>query len=161
MVYVKRKPIIYHPLPSLADVLQPIQPTLPNETASTSSPAPIDNNTRGTPADNGPVEPVPVPPDGKNEDEQMEKLLTVFRGEFAGAQGNVGAGKGKKAGTRVLSHLPPVNAVGSPVNGTKANGNAAHDGTPEGNEGGQVSWRIWDRECYIIPATGEIFTDYE
>lgn len=31
---------------------------------------------------------------------------------------------------------------------------------PEGSAGGE-EWRIWDRECFYVEETGEIFTDYE
>ncbi len=54
--------------------------------------------------------------------------------------------KGKKAGTTVVTGQISVNG------GVKA----------EGENGVEnVAWKIWDRECWYIPETGEIFTDYE
>ncbi|ORX38861.1 hypothetical protein BD324DRAFT_648971 [Kockovaella imperatae] len=158
MVFVKRKPVIYYPLPSLAEVLQPVQPAQTNDSASASSPAPYDKADK---SNEQVAELAPLPPDGKNEEEQMDKLLTVFRGDFPGASGNVGPGKGKRAGVRVLNHhLNNGAAASSPANGSKVN-ESAQDGEAETGDAGPITWRIWDRESFFIPATGEIFTDYE
>lgn len=192
MVLLKRKPIVYTPLPSLATILQPL-------TAETALPASSPPN-GATPGEDGLN--VPVPPDAETDEEQMEMLTAVFKGEFEGASGHVGQGKGKKAGTRLInptSGLPNGTApkmngstgvisgqelqgiVQSAVNGIKGEDEPANlNGTeekPAGEEGdvnmdghgqqgeeaavAQVKWRIWDRECWYIPETGEIFTDYE
>ena len=166
MVLLKRKAIHFTPLPSLSTVLQPLVPNPADSGASTSSPAPIPspaNDHHPTP-DPGPT---PIPPDATHDDGQLDKLLSVFRGEFAGASGNVGPGKGKKAGTRVLNQppQPPPNGVKQQPNGSAvaAAANATLDSAATAQENGEqpVAWRIWDRECFYIPETGEIFTDYE
>ena len=91
----------------------------------------------------------------------MAKLSSVFRGEFAGAQGHVGPGKGRKAGTRVIA---TVHGATSATNRVRANGTAgsgAHEGEEPESAEEQVLYRIWDRDSYFIPETGEVFTDYE
>ena len=153
MVLVKRKPIVYHSLPSLADVLQPIQQVSTND-ASTSSPHPsehrADHKTEKTENESYGVA---VPPDSKDDETQFQQLSSVFQGGFAGARGMVGPGKGKKAGTRVLQTTA--------IDGIKPNGTSTHDGEPEHTAEEPVSWRIWDRETFYIPETGEMFIDYE
>jgi hypothetical protein len=174
MVLIKKKPILYTPLPSLVTVLQPL-------TADTahppSSPGTIDQRREEALG-------VPVPPDASTDDEQMEILQSIFKGQYEGASGHVGQGKGKKAGTRLIAHKG-ANGVANGdkevisgsalngiveevVNGDKPAEEASHadaDGDVEMNgTGGKsvpVSWRIWDRECWYIPETGEVFTDYE
>ena len=158
MVFVKRKPIIFYPLPSLTDVLQPIQPHI-TDPASMSSPQPSSSDHKSA---DPTTEAAPIPPDGKDDEEQMAILTRVFRGEYAGAQGHVGPGKGKKAGTRVIATAHGV--ANTTANRGRANGTAgsgAHEG--EEHEAGeeQVLYRIWDRDSYFIPETGEVFTDYE
>jgi len=217
MVLLKRKPVLYTPLPSLTTILQPLSAS--SGEASTSSPS-----AAAAPA----PEEAPVPADAEDDEEQLEKLRSVFRGEFEGAQGMVGAGKGKKAGTRLLNNTAASTSAynSNPVNGT-TDTNGSHLGpvgglaevengendpaqialmahmahmaqlqqqqtvpsetapqedssastlaaltalgamlpppvpTPAPAPAPQVHWRIWDRECYYVPETGEIFTDYE
>lgn len=31
----------------------------------------------------------------------------------------------------------------------------------KGRKGEGEEWRVWDRECFYVKETGEIFTDYE
>lgn len=211
MVLLKRKPIIYAPLPSLATILQPLTAETAPSSSAISPPAP------GTLPAGEEGYNVPVPPDAETDEEQMEMLTSVFRGEFEGASGHVGQGKGKKAGTRLINQPPPPSApLSNGVNG-KANGagvgmggiagvisgqelqgiaQGVVNGHSNGNGAGEaenlaslqgagengdvemngqaegdviaaaaavapINWRIWDRECWFIPETGEIFTDYE
>ncbi len=82
-----------------------------------------------------------MPPDAQTEEEQLDRLLGVFSGTMG-----LSTTKGKKAGTTVVTGQISVNG------GVKA----------EGENGVEnVAWKIWDRECWYIPETGEIFTDYE
>ena len=218
MVLLKKKPVLYTPLPSLSTILQPLSALNGEPSASSPSTA-----TAATTA-----EEAPVPADAEDDEEQLERLRSVFRGEFEGAQGMVGAGKGKKAGTRLLNNNPSTSTY------TQTNGTLETNGIPLGPVGGlaesengesdpaqialmahmahmaqlqqqqittqeplpqraeedssastlaaltalgamlpppvpaqapapapPVHWRIWDRECYYVPETGEIFTDYE
>lgn len=145
MVFIKKKPVLLTPLPSLATILEPIPPAL-----AASSPA-------GPSSANGISEPAALPADGNNDEEQMDKLISAFKGDFPGVMGTA-AVKLKKGKRESL-------AAGS--NGAKANG---HDGDGAGVAGPSsngvsnpepISWKSWDRECFYIPETGEIFTDYE
>ena len=201
MVFLKKKPVVYTPLPSLTTILQPLSATVGDP-----SDAPIN-----------PADEPPIPADADDDATQLEILRSVFRGEFEGAQGNVGPGKGKKAGTRLLSSHSEPNGVAGPSGTSGPSGTNGVDmshivgywsakqfgGSPGpalDNEGtlaalvavgavsaehvgstapdaaaGSVSnpapvevaspapvhWRIWDRECYYLPETGEVFTDYE
>ena len=197
MVFLKKKPVVYTPLPSLTTVLQPLSATVGDP-----SDAPID-----------PADEPPIPADAEDDAKQLETLRSVFRGEFEGAQGNVGPGKGKKAGTRLLSSVSEPNGVAGPSGTSGVNGangvDASHivgygsakqfgespapgldnegtlaalvavgavkaedvGSTAPGSASGQapvevappapVHWRIWDRECYYLPETGEVFIDYE
>lgn len=90
-----------------------------------------------------------MPPDGKDDAEQLEKLLAVFRGEFTNGQTTV---VGKKSKGKAV--VPNSNMV---------NGESPQDGEPSATvqEDPAVAWRIHDRDCWYIPETGEIFTDYE
>lgn len=65
----------------------------------------------------------------------------------------------------VSSEVPVASTA---AKGKKANGvSAASNGQANGEAAGQVpgsgdeQWRVWDRECFYIHETGEIFTDYE
>jgi len=217
MVLLKRKPVLYTPLPSLSTILQPLSAL----NGETSAPSPSTTAAQAT-------DEAPVPADAEDDEEQLEKLRSVFRGEFEGAQGMVGAGKGKKAGTRLLSsttaysshqtngtidtngaHLGPVGGLPESENGDsdpaqialmahmahmaqfQQQQNVPQEPAPQTEEDSSAStlaaltalgamlpppvpaqapapapappvhWRIWDRECYYVPETGEIFTDYE
>jgi hypothetical protein len=220
MVLLKRKPVLYTPLPSLSTILQPLSALNGEPTASSPSTAAAATTT----------DEVPIPADAEDDEEQLERLRSVFLGEFEGAQGMVGAGKGRKAGTRLLNNIPPTSNLPQ-TNGTSEQPNGVHlgpvGGLTEGENGESdpaqialmahmahmaqlqqhqpvateesvpqqgeedssastlaaltalgamlpppvpaqapappppVHWRIWDRECYYVPETGEIFTDYE
>lgn len=165
MVLLKKKPIIYTPLPSLSTVLQPLSENPQDVHLPTGDS--VDQ------LESGP----PVPLDADNDEEQMELLQKVFRGEFEGAQGNVGPGKGKKAGTKLLNPLPlSANAINGALEAVAQQSNGVNgvngpiETLAEGMQNGEqhvngvekpVHWRIWDRECFYLPETGEIFTDYE
>lgn len=84
-----------------------------------------------------------MPPDGKDDDEQLERLLGVFSGSMG-----LSTAKGKRPGTTVLTGQISLN-------GDKPEGSNGVNGVEN------VAWKIWDRECWYIPETGEIFTDYE
>ncbi|WWC67890.1 uncharacterized protein I206_101808 [Kwoniella pini CBS 10737] len=138
MPLLKRKPVIYHPLPSLSAVLQPLPSTSLTSDPSSSS---------------GQVE-TPLPNDGKDEEEQLDKLLSVFRGEMNGVtKDNIGpSGKGKKS--QKLTNGKHANEGDISINGDQSNGNG------NGLENKPL-WKSSDKECWYLPETGEIFTDYE
>nr|XP_019047247.1 hypothetical protein I302_03855 [Kwoniella bestiolae CBS 10118]OCF26177.1 hypothetical protein I302_03855 [Kwoniella bestiolae CBS 10118] len=129
MPLLKRKPVIPTPLPQLSSVLTPI----PQQSTDPSA-----------------VKEVALPLDGKDDEEQLEILLSVFRGEMNGVQPSVSTstngnssstGKGKKGRASL------------------ANGNGHGNG--EEVNGIKPFWKSSDKECWYLPETGEIFTDYE
>ena len=141
MPQIKRKPVPLQPLPSLSTILQPL-------------PTSIDAIVR--PLSNAVDEPIPIlapeeppkappqsriPPDADNDEEQLERLLGVFSGNMG-----LSSTKGKRPGTTVVTGQLILDG---------------HAEDSEKNEVENVAWRIWDRECFYIPETGEIFTDYE
>ncbi|WVF69958.1 hypothetical protein IAT40_004743 [Kwoniella sp. CBS 6097] len=144
MPLLKRKPVLPTPLPAISSILQPI-PSAQASTAESST------------SSSAKVEPS-LPAEGKDDDEQLDKLLSVFRGEVAGvssSHGPVPGAKGKKASAKALA------------NGIKANGHGdAEKVNGHGGENGHqttttVNWKLQDKECWYMPETGEIFTDYE
>ncbi|RXK37512.1 hypothetical protein M231_05233 [Tremella mesenterica] len=156
MPLIKRKPVLLHPLPSLSSVLQPlptnghVDPSVPpGPSPAPSSPPKGKVKKESTPAetDEAPPATSAMPPDGKDDDEQLSKLLSVFRGEFADGATTA---KGRRPGTMILT--------GQVFADDKTNGVKEEDAvsaTPAG------SWKIHDRDCWYIEETGEIFTDYE
>lgn len=140
MPLLKRKPVHLTPLPSLSAVLQPIPAS-----SSTSDPSQTQAPAQLTHEQLQQF----MPPDGKDDAEQLEKLLAVFRGEFTNGQTTV---VGKKSKGKAV--VPNSNMV---------NGESPQDGEPSAivQEDPAVAWRIHDRDCWYIPETGEIFTDYE
>ncbi|OWZ33000.1 hypothetical protein J007_05493 [Cryptococcus neoformans] len=140
MPLLKRKPVHLTPLPSLSAVLQPI-PTSSSISDPLQTQAP-------TPLTHEQLQQF-IPPDGKDDAEQLEKLLAVFRGEFTNGQTTV---VGKKSKGKAVA---PSSSI--------VNGESPQDGEPSATvqEEPAVAWRIHDRDCWYIPETGEIFTDYE
>jgi len=89
-----------------------------------------------------------MPPDASTDEEQLERLLGVF----TGGNGLI-TSKGKKPGQTLVTGQINVNG-----NGLKAEG----EGEGEGQNGLEnIAWRVYNRDCWFIPETGEIFTDYE
>lgn len=140
MPLLKRKPVHLTPLPSLSAVLQPIP-------ASSSTSDPLQTQAP-TPLTHEQLQQF-IPPDGKDDAEQLEKLLAVFRGEFTNGHTTV---VGKKSKGKAVA-----------PSSTMVNGESPQDGEPSATvqEEPAVAWRIHDRDCWYIPETGEIFTDYE
>ncbi|WVQ83398.1 hypothetical protein IAT38_005539 [Cryptococcus sp. DSM 104549] len=87
MPLLKRKPVLLTPLPSLSAVLQPIPNIVP--------PPNVDPLLNPHHYPNLSPEELQafVPPDSKNDDEQLAKLLSVFNGEFAKDQAMAITGK--------------------------------------------------------------------
>ncbi|WWC59314.1 uncharacterized protein I303_101865 [Kwoniella dejecticola CBS 10117] len=139
MPLLKRKPVIPNPLPSLSAVLQPLPSTSANAGDPSSS-------------SSGPSE-TPLPNDGKDDEEQLDKLLSVFRGEMHGVSKDNNAsstgGKGKKAQSKLTNGKHP-NEGDVSINGDQPNGIE-----------NKAIWKSTDKECWYLPETGEIFTDYE
>ena len=73
--------------------------------------------------------------------------------------------RGKRPGTTIMTGQINVNgekprAIGeNGVNGMKEENGEQKENGENGVE--HVAWKIWDRECWFIPETGELFTDYE
>jgi hypothetical protein len=152
MVLLKRKPVLHTPLPSLSTVLQPVPsaPLVPTDSPSTEAPkSKSKHKPEPTEANEDASAPTWIPPDGKDDEEQLDKLLFVFREDTTnGAAAPVV--KGRKSGVTKMVGPADLNGLIEKPNG-------------EVDEQGQVgtTWRVWDRECFYIPETGEIFTDYE
>ncbi len=149
MPLIKRKPVHLHPLPSLSTVLQPL-PTAPQHLPSVQpltepSAPPSSSSSLPTPAldTQDQLAPPPqswMPPDGKDDEEQLDRLLGVFSGGMG-----LTTTKGKRPGqTLVTGQISLVDPKAEGENGVE-----------------NIAWRITDRECWYIPETGEIFTDYE
>ncbi|WRT64827.1 uncharacterized protein IL334_001763 [Kwoniella shivajii] len=155
MVLLKRKPVVPIPLPSLSTVLQPI----PSTSGPSSSVPTIDDLANL------------APHDGKDDEEQLDKLLAVFRSdrdeqiEGSGSGSGSGVGKNKKSHPRIIANLPNgikhsqlhVNGNGDQITNGNGNGNANSSEESEA----KITWKITDKECWYMPETGEIFTDYE
>lgn len=155
MPLVKRKPVLYTPLPSLSTILQPISSTFVEREES---PLPSPSNppvklkgkaTSGAATATDVVDAEWAPPDSTNEEEQFQRLAAIFKpGVTTGT-----IAKGKRPGQWIASGSLNLPGVG----GKEENGHVeemAPPGIPE-------SWKITDREVFFIPETGEIFTDYE
>ena len=92
-----------------------------------------------------------MPPDGKDDEEQIDLLLGVFNGQMG-----LETVKGKRPGTTVITGQISVNGKRTEEKGE--NGESRENGE---NGVEHVTWKLWDRECWLISETGEIFTDYE
>lgn len=182
MPLLKRKPVLYHPLPSLASVLQPPgpAPVIANGSADPTSSSPVAQppsskagkkgpapaTSTSDPAD--PAAPtISLPPDSTNDDVQLDKLLAVFRSELGtkrkDRQGRIKEHVRVATGAKVMEALAAVEDVTVTVDKKKvkgANGQAAEVTVPE-LVAGEEEWRIHDREVFYVEETGEIFTDYE
>ncbi|ORY30989.1 hypothetical protein BCR39DRAFT_100098 [Naematelia encephala] len=141
MPLLKRKPVVPTPLPPVSSILQPLPISAQAQTAS-------------SPSADSPIPPASepnMPQDGKDDEEQLDRLLSVVRGEMGGVAA-IQRG-GKRAGHHRQS-LTANGALPTPYgDGTGVNGAA--------NGEKNATWKIWDRECFYLPETGEIFTDYE
>ncbi|OCF37381.1 hypothetical protein I316_00502 [Kwoniella heveanensis BCC8398] len=144
MPLLKRKPVLPTPLPAISSILQAV-PSSQAQAGESSTTKPSAKQESSLPAE------------GKDDDEQLDKLLSIFRGEIAGissSSSTTGGSKGKKASLK---------------NGAKTNGHLESEGANghAGGENGQpsaaaaVNWKLQDKECWYLPETGEIFTDYE
>ena len=182
MPSLKRKPVLYQPLPSLSTILQSISQGSKDIECTPPPPPPKSKKSKASAASNQDLEAQPtegggswVPPDADNDEDQLKLLASVFDDGFA----NGTVGKGKKAGIWIVNGT--VNLPGSVKleegeqkgegSKSKSNGNGNGNGHGNGNGNGEMapppipesseSWKITDREVYYIPETGEIFTDYE
>lgn len=129
MPLLKRKPVLMHPLPSMSSIVQPVtdKPTHANGDASPGTSAP------SAPPDD-------LPKDSKDEEEQLEKLLTALNDPTIAAPSR-------------KSHKDKVNGV---VNGAST----SQDMAPPGSAS-LPSYRVKNVEVFYLPETGEIFLDYE
>jgi len=176
MPLLKRKPVIYQPLPSLSTILQPIAssskdinentpppPLGPNSSSSKSKKKKLDQESEIGDDDNKSQW---VPPDCEDDRDQLRLLSRVFEEGFT--RGAVS--KGKKAGTWIVNggvniHPPPNSENGDvkeeDVKMEESIGNGTGGMLPPPPPVASESWKITDREVYYIPETGEIFTEYE
>ena len=164
MPLIKRKPVLNTPLPSLNQILQPLP---------TSDPA-LDVLDRPDRVEDPPA-PHWDPPDATTDEDQLGRLLSVFQEDFVIGE----RVKGKRAGVVKVTGVvklpglaPAVEAIppdtlavaeGGLVTETNS-GDVLPSAEVTANGGGGAgvgTWRITDRECFYIPETGEIFTDYE
>lgn len=143
MPLLKRKPVLMHPLPSLTAIVQPVHAPLPNAQASTSG-ADASPSAAATAAP--PPPPADLPKDGKDDDEQLEKLLTALNDPVIAAPLPKRSQKDKAA-----------DKANGAVNGS-ANGTVSSMPPPAGPV---PSYRVKNVEVFYIPETGEMFLDYE
>ena len=171
MPSLKRKPVLYPPLPSLSTILQSISLGSKDVESTPPPPPPKSKKSKAQPEPEPPQDANGggswVPPDADNDEDQLRLLSSVFDDGFA----NGTVGKGKKAGTFIVNGS--INLPGSIKaeedeqkngEGSKSNGNGNGHGEmapPPIPAESSESWKITDREVYYIPETGEIFTDYE
>lgn len=180
MPLLKRKPVIYQPLPSLSTILQPIAssskdinentpppPLGPSSSSSKSKKKKLDQESEIGDDDNKSQW---VPPDCEDDKDQLRLLSRVFEEGFT--RGAVT--KGKKAGTWIVNGGVNINSPPNSENGDvkeerlegdvkmeEAIGNGTGGMLPPPPPVASESWKITDREVYYIPETGEIFTEYE
>jgi len=179
MPLLKRKPVIYQPLPSLSTILQPLAssskdinentpPPPLGPSSSKSKKKKLDQESEIGDDDNKSQW---VPPDCEDDKDQLRLLSRVFEEGFT--RGAVT--KGKKAGTWIVNggvniHPPPSESEdghvkeegeGEDVKMEEAIGNGTGGMLPPPPPVASESWKITDREVYYIPETGEIFTEYE
>jgi bromodomain adjacent to zinc finger domain protein 1A len=190
MPLLKRKPVIYQPLPSLSTILQPLASSSKEPINESTPPPPLGQGAGGKSKKSKKVDAESeigddpssswVPPDCEDDVDQLRLLSRVFEEGFT----NGAVTKGKKAGTWIVNgsvniHPPPSSESenGDGKDGLQnGNGVKEEDAKMEeaaANEGGggemlpppaptpAESWKITDREVYYIPETGEIFTEYE
>ncbi|OCF58877.1 hypothetical protein L486_03368 [Kwoniella mangroviensis CBS 10435] len=134
MPLLKRKPVILAPLPPLSAVLTPI-PQQPSDPAA--------------------VKEIALPLDGKDDEEQLDILLSVFRGGMNGVQ---------PASSSTSASAQGVNGTsgkGKKGRASLANGKNNDEDAQNGGHRFGPFWKSSDKECWYIPETGEIFTDYE
>jgi bromodomain adjacent to zinc finger domain protein 1A len=189
MPLLKRKPVIYQPLPSLSTILQPIASSS-KETDSTPPPPPSLTSTststgtktkkskpgkgdKDQESELGEGDKAWIPPDADNDHDQLRLLSRVFEDGFT----NGSVSKGKKAGTWIVNgsvNLQDGVQEEVAVKNEEESTNSAPNGEDvkvEWAGGGEMlpppipvsteSWKITDREVYYVPESGEIFTDYE
>jgi len=118
MPLLKRKPVLYHSLPSLSSVLQPITSNtkdtdLPSGTGT--PPPPLAGGAKGkkkkldVESEIGEEDKAWTAPDADNDHDQLALLSRVFEGGFVTGKGQ-SVSKGKKAGTIIVNG--PVNWSG-------------------------------------------------
>lgn len=157
MVLLKRKPVIYTPLPALSTIIQPLSAPQPDPEAA----APKKGKKNAPPPEEPASADLPIP-EGDNDEEQIDRLITILHGEYSAGPG-VGKGKGKGGANKLLGTVSTaeLQKVVAPKMNGHAEGNGDANGTEDAAGDNAPAWRIWDRECFYIPETGEIFTDYE
>lgn len=174
MPLLKRKPVIYQPLPSLSSILQPIASS--SKDTNENTPPPPLGKSKKKKADQeseiGDDDNKWVPPDCEDDKDQLRLLSRVFEEGFT--RGAVT--KGKKAGTWIVNggvniHPPPSESEnGEGVKPEGVDEDVKMEESIANGTGGMLpppppvaseSWKITDREVYYIPETGEIFTEYE
>ncbi|KAL7419030.1 hypothetical protein Q5752_006715 [Cryptotrichosporon argae] len=131
MPLLKRKTVLTFPLPSLSSILQPLAPppALFSDASTDAAPAPRPEDL--------------LPPDGKDDEEQLERLAAILADPVI-------------ASRRVRAH---VNG------GDEADAEAAY-AKPVIDEADTVelpnpAWKVKNAEVFYIPETGEMFLDYE
>jgi bromodomain adjacent to zinc finger domain protein 1A len=144
MPLLKRKPVIYAPLPSLTSILQPIVPS----SAPSASTVPADEiSTSQVP----PAPELHLPPDSEDPSEQLELLLSALRGDLLpGAVLAVPGRRSVKANGQ--SHAGQTGVAPSPHS---EGGNGVVAPLPG------TGYKVKNVEVYYIEETGEIFLDYE
>jgi len=177
MPLLKRKPVIYQPLPSLSTILQPIASSSKDINENTPPPplGPSSSKSKKKKSDqeseigDDDNKSQWVPPDCEDDKDQLRLLSRVFEEGFT--RGAVT--KGKKAGTWIVNggvniHPPSSEdgqvkeeGEGEDVKMEEAIGNGTGGMLPPPPPVASESWKITDREVYYIPETGEIFTEYE
>lgn len=132
MPLLKRKPVLMHPLPSIAAIVQPVHTQPAKDPLAATGEQPSPSTTASVP-------PPDAPQDGKDEDEQYDKLISALndptlsapapkRGQRPSMNGSVNGGGG--------GMLPPVVPTAP-------------------------GYRVKNVDVFYIPETGEIFLDYE
>ncbi|KAK4688137.1 hypothetical protein P7C73_g1979, partial [Tremellales sp. Uapishka_1] len=139
MPLIKKKPVLLIPLPPLSSVLHPLQPanlsgTSPNP--SITSPTKSKSKIPLPPVDA--VQHSQLPVDGKDDEEQADRLLSALRGELVPEA--LGVGVKKSTVTKAVNG----NAGGVEVNGL-----------------GGTGWRLKNVDVWYVQETGEVFLDYE
>lgn len=131
MPLLKRKPVLMHPLPSLSTIVQP----LPTPAAAGTSTSGAESSPHAS--NSGPDANEQLPKDGKDDDEQLERLL------------------GALSDPNAVGPAPRNRKSIGATNGAVASSSMPPPATPA------PGYRVKNLEVFYMPETGEVFMDYE
>ncbi len=92
-----------------------------------------------------------LPEDGKDDDEQLDRLQAALKGDFQSLYLGSGGGSQRSGSVKVDSKVKVRNGYGQD-----------HEDNPTSAQGIVIpAFKVKDVDCFYIPETGEVFLDYE